>query len=582
MWRGVWGMLIVCLAGCASVDIRPGSDGIALFETHARIPAELSAALANAPDCCASLAELPYTALSGAGTQSMEIGPASPAYAFDSGKSFFAAYRIADLKRPAEIVVASRRGAEPGSALQLWPDFRMLAFEPTLLVLDAQFRIRRRISAGPPDDACATQALADVFATRVDLVEPPADAAYLVVLTTADALARDGLRVCGIVRHGLSPVGSLHLSVTRIEIDERQVRFRVPVSWHPDLRGTDAPGLLDSLADDSGWLWLGEHRLYFLTRHGDVLRPRLSLPYTALALARSEAERYPARLVVASTDAGTLRFDSFSAAPAARDTLSAAAAWLGEQVTPGRIDESVDISVANAVPVIAVEAGAGGFLTRLGEAALLGGSLVALPCALCQTGACTPELLLSCAALFSTGAVAGGVVASGQELLARAQGQASGPAEVPPSAASVLHSAPALDAPALRACLHAALAQGEAATWRDQGFTAHPLLRSAGAATPMVPALQVALERIAFVPEGPAPADPDTLSVRMRLSGSWQWRSAPDAAPQRLPLTWQSKAHPLRAWLGESPPLLRDTLDTACREIAAQTLGTAQTQWRRH
>lgn len=580
MWRGVWAMVIVGLAGCASVDIRPGSDGGTLFETHARVPAELTAALAAAPDCCASLAKLTYATLAEAGTQSLTISPASPAHAFDSGKSFFAAFRIAELKRPAEIVVASQRSAEPDSMLQRWPDFRMLAFDPTLLVLDAQFQIRRRITAAAPDGACATQALADVFAARLDLIEPPDDAAYLIVLTTADALARDGQQVCGVVRHGLSPVGTLRVDVSRIEIDERQLRFRVPVSWHPGLRDAGGLGLLGSLVDESGWLWLGEKHLYFLTRHGDVLRPQLSMPYTALRLARSDATQHPAMLVVATEEAGKLRFEGFSAAPAARDALTTAAAWLGDQVPLGRIDESVAISVADTLPVISVEPGSSGFLSRLSDAALVGGSLVALPCALCQTGACTPEMLLSCAALFSTGAVAGGVVASGQELLARAQGRSQGPAEVPTHAAITLHKTPALDAASLRACLQAALSQGEAAPWRDQGITGHPQLKASAA--PAAPALQLALEGIAFVPEGAQPTNLDELPVRLHLRGHWDWVRAGDALAQRLPLAWQSELHPLRTWLGDTPPVLRDTLDAACREIAAQSLATAAAQWRRH
>nr|WP_242533425.1 MalM family protein [Niveibacterium umoris] len=540
----------------------------------------MSAALAKAPDCCASLAALPYATLAEAGTRSLTISPSSPAYAFDSGKSFFAAYRIAELKRPAEIVVASQRSAEPGSTLQLWPDFRMLAFEPTLLVLDAQFRIRRRITADPPDSACATQARADVFAARVDLVEPPDAAAYLIVLTTADALARDGQQVCGVVRHGLSPVGALRVDVSRIEIDERQLHFRVPVSWHPGLRDAGGLGLLGSLVDESGWLWLGEKHLYFLTRHGDVLRPQLSLPYTALRLARSDATQHPAMLVVATEEAGKLRFEGFSAAPAARDALTTAAAWLGDQVPLGRIDEAVEISIADTLPVISVEPGSSGFLSRLSDAALVGGSLVALPCALCQTGVCTPEMLLSCAALFSTGAVAGGVVASGQELLARAQGRSQGPAEVPTHAAITLHKTPALDATSLRACLQAALSQGGAEPWRDQGITGHPHLKASAA--PATPSMQLALEGIAFVPEGATPADVNELPVRLHLRGHWAWVRAGDATPRHLPLTWQSDVHPLRAWLGDSPPVLRDTLDTACRDIATQTIATAAAQWRRH
>lgn len=112
-----------------------------------------------------------------------------------------------------------------------------------------------------------------MFAARLDLIEPPDDAAYLIVLTTADALARDGQQVCGyVVRRGLSPVGTLRVDVSRIEIDERQLHFRVPVSWHPGLRDAGALSLLGSLVDESGWLWLGEKHLYFLTRHGDVLR----------------------------------------------------------------------------------------------------------------------------------------------------------------------------------------------------------------------------------------------------------------------------------------------------------------------
>jgi len=64
------------------------------------VPPDELKALAQAKPCCASLAELPFRPIEREGLIKLEIGSDSPAFVFDSGKSFFAAFRLPDWPRP--------------------------------------------------------------------------------------------------------------------------------------------------------------------------------------------------------------------------------------------------------------------------------------------------------------------------------------------------------------------------------------------------------------------------------------------------------------------------------------------------
>jgi hypothetical protein len=87
------------MAACAEAEVKPspGSPWTADMTRH--MPAAAPEGLARAGSCCASLADLPDRKFEREGLLTLEIGPESPAFDFDSGKSFFAALRLPDWPR---------------------------------------------------------------------------------------------------------------------------------------------------------------------------------------------------------------------------------------------------------------------------------------------------------------------------------------------------------------------------------------------------------------------------------------------------------------------------------------------------
>ncbi|MGH8751025.1 MAG: hypothetical protein ACREUV_04900, partial [Burkholderiales bacterium] len=63
--------------------------------------------LDGAPACCTSYAQFKFEPLSLVGSESATLGNTSPAYNFDSGKSYFKAYRLPESRRPYSITVRS-------------------------------------------------------------------------------------------------------------------------------------------------------------------------------------------------------------------------------------------------------------------------------------------------------------------------------------------------------------------------------------------------------------------------------------------------------------------------------------------
>ena len=61
----------------------------------------------EAPDCCPSLAELPVEPLRPGDKKSFTMGEGSPAYRFDTGKSYFRAFTLPQGPYPYKVTVKS-------------------------------------------------------------------------------------------------------------------------------------------------------------------------------------------------------------------------------------------------------------------------------------------------------------------------------------------------------------------------------------------------------------------------------------------------------------------------------------------
>ena len=105
------------LTGCAT----PVSEQRSMLETAAV--------------CCTSMSEFKYTPLVISDEKDITLGAESPAYVFETGKSFFAAYRLPAWSGPYQIrAEAQSRHLRSGM------------FAPSVLVLDRDFKVTRRFN----------------------------------------------------------------------------------------------------------------------------------------------------------------------------------------------------------------------------------------------------------------------------------------------------------------------------------------------------------------------------------------------------------------------------------------------------
>jgi len=600
MWQrclrglGVW-LLAVGLVACGSVEVKPAEGGARGFEVHAHIPPELSAALARAPDCCGSLAQLPYQDLAREGRLSIDIGIDAPAFTFDSGKSFFAAYRIANLPRPARLELASYRSAGPGSLAHLFPEAQQLVFEPTVLVLDEHFQIQQRITAGPPGKGCELQVAEPVYTLPLTLSAPPSQAAYLVVMTSKEALQRQGQTVCALVRHGMSPIGQLKLRVETVQFNDPPLQVLVPGHWFADAQEVADIGLLRHMTSEPVLLALGGTALQVLEGNKGRYTPRVTLPYTQIVRVApgqwGTRQRYMfvSALGLAGDGGAAVRhfiFDAVDPLEPAGPTLEQVTALVAARITPDRQRETVAWRVAAGEPV--VEIGGPGASSRLGQAAAAGGMLAAFPCGLCQMGGCTPEMLVSCAGLFAVGAVLGGLTGGVHEAMA-------GPPGLPDATRQSLQGL--IDAERKAGMAPARLAQCLAAAlpgqWRDQGRTATSLLQDhTAAAAPewnarlkaqgTTHAAEAALTRIALLPQGPAPAgDPATAPLHLRIEAHVRMTDLASGHSRTATVDWTSEAHPPAEWTAEGAQRVAGAVSQACGALARQIVNAGERAWTR-
>lgn len=121
------------VAGCGSEPLRRVD---ALTPTPA--PLEVSEhtarqALAAAPICCERIDQLPYQPIKADFSGDVVIDTSAPAYAFDSGKSFFRAFALPVDSKSFEIRLYSQAGDT--------------VLAPSAMLLDADFRITRLLDA---------------------------------------------------------------------------------------------------------------------------------------------------------------------------------------------------------------------------------------------------------------------------------------------------------------------------------------------------------------------------------------------------------------------------------------------------
>ncbi|OLO02688.1 MalM family protein [Salinicola socius] len=154
--------LLFALAGCSTPLMAPQAP---------TIPAQQGQqALSSAPDCCASLASLPYQPLTARETLTLDFTPQTPVHDFGDGKSFFQAFELPRHAGPVALSVTS-------------PIRDGQVFAPTIMVLDAAFQPVRKLSS----DSLEVRRPTGFSSARLDgqfSLMPGPDAQYVVIYSS--------------------------------------------------------------------------------------------------------------------------------------------------------------------------------------------------------------------------------------------------------------------------------------------------------------------------------------------------------------------------------------------------------------
>ena len=129
--------------------------------------AERLAMLERTAVCCESLREFKYAPLSTSEEKEVTFGEDSPAFVFETGKSFFAAYRLPAWTAPYQIRAEGQAATVVKAGL----------FSPSALMLDGDFKITRQFNIAQ-DIGNARPTIVHIFVNEANK-----DEQYLVLFT---------------------------------------------------------------------------------------------------------------------------------------------------------------------------------------------------------------------------------------------------------------------------------------------------------------------------------------------------------------------------------------------------------------
>jgi hypothetical protein len=572
------------------------------------------------PACCASLAELAYRPLGAGANVRVDLGPDAQTYSFDSGVSPVAAFRLPATPRPLMVDLVSHQIAGPGLLEQMYLPFlhrRAMAFNPTVLILDSQFRVRRSVSAQGITVSCNLTDVAGggpIVEMHVPISEPASDAAYLVLATTDAQRARTSDALCKDVPLVYGDLARIELTLHAPEFGDGRVVLDAAAGWYPDRRDLGVWNEIASAFKDpiKGRLVLGEQRLAYYRYQSDAMQRQFDMPVQRVVMANATAsEPKTLAIAIAGDLARTLTWHTFvfphdAHAPDAQP--GDFERELRQRIRPDRVVEYVGFAVPAWSPdlgfrVIADNADRDSAASRIGQNAVAGGIVTALPCGLCQIGGCTPDMLVACAAAFSVGAVIGGVWSAGHELIsggfkATEEPKVGAPAGDVRKAAltPVAATSRRFDHIALQRCVLDAVEQSDGSAWREQGLTARfqPVAtpRSAvdGSAATYADlagsnvrqVVETFVSGLALVARNRSASEVPTADASATLSvqGGMRFIELASGHVHTTPLSWSSEPRTLAQWAGLPAEEVATELDRACRQIAEEVAKAAYARWR--
>ncbi|WP_277811383.1 MalM family protein [Chromohalobacter canadensis] len=159
------GLALTSLAGCASL-VPHGDTAVA--------PAKQSQqALAQATDCCDTLATLPYQPLTVGESQSLTLDTHAPMHQFEDGASYFQAFELPRTREPLTFKLTSTIANDQ-------------VFAPTVLILDEDFQPTQRVASDKFDYLSPNGFAGARLGATFDITPGP-DAAYMVVYSNETA-----------------------------------------------------------------------------------------------------------------------------------------------------------------------------------------------------------------------------------------------------------------------------------------------------------------------------------------------------------------------------------------------------------
>lgn len=143
----------------------------------------------EAPVCCRSFADFPYEDLRQGDSKSFDLNDKSPAFAFDTGKSYFKAFRLPPYAIPYRIVLRSYMlGDSVDSAYILCPQVIFLD-EKFATVRSTDYRFLRLTKAGFFETAGETWGLMWKLEGEIEVAEANRNEKYMIIFTTDTLLA---------------------------------------------------------------------------------------------------------------------------------------------------------------------------------------------------------------------------------------------------------------------------------------------------------------------------------------------------------------------------------------------------------
>jgi hypothetical protein len=599
----------VSLYGCSTLDYDWDEKTI-MPHASLRVPAEINEELAASPPCCSSLTDLPYQPISRQGKIDVKIGNDSPIFEFDTGKSYFSAFRLPDWPRPLIIQVDSFRTTDPNSLWGLIPIFnQVLIFHPEVLILDDHYRITQTIEQFSYNERCLANGFPSDLNVQFEIGTPPAESAYMVIMTT-DTLRKKQITIgCGIKVKGFSPIGNLEVRLLSLGFGDGNIAYKAPYVWYRNAHGSDDVGILSGFFKDSGLLLVTGDGIHYVEWKLKGYVERFFVPNERIISVntdRTKPQTHNNLLVlgIAGKINNTIEYHTFSGAQSA--STDEAKRLIRPRIQPFRFTEKVGMSVAQKPPMMNIlEAKVRtDAANRIGESAAAGGYVMAAPCGLCQAGVCPPEVLAPCAALFAVGAAIGGVVGAGSELIS------GGLAETPNlpqlSEADVAITLPALKTAStsgitgksFRQCVARHLKQSSrdrtsGNLWTSQGRRAevsdvdaeapaadnrlhYPALRQQGYRF----VAEIHIDAVNLISRGISGQSVAEMPVHLQIVGELHFYDLIRNITRDLPLEWEGDSQTWSTLSADTPLVLKAVLDQACNELARKAIEKTEVIWK--